>query len=519
MQKNIMRLLIIVLIILSFFYLLQIENIQSLDITIYVDTQNFNGPWDGTKEYPYNKIQDGIDQLIENGTVYVSDGTYHENIRINKTIKLVGNDKTTTIINGDGKFDCILINANNTTIQGFTCTNCTRGINISRSSNSTITENTILKTEYALYISKQSDNNIIYMNNFLTNTVHAYDQGTNIWNNEYSVGGNYWDTYNGTDTNNDGIGDKPYKIIGGNNQDRYPLIQPITQHPIANFYYLPKHPTTKDLIQLTDISTDQDGYIVSWLWNFGDQNISTMQHPQHKYRDNGVYYITLTITDNYGAKRQKIKQINISNVPPTPYFNYLPENPTDLDFIYFSDKSEDDDGHIVIWYWDFGDGNISNEKNPTHQYAENGTYTIVFTITDDDGANQTTTQNIIILNVEPIALFMYTPDPATTNDTILFTDYSRDTDGSIISWIWELGDGHISEERSFEHRYQNEGTYTVTLTVGDNDGDFHTIQKFVTVFSPSKSEGGIDSIIIYIIYLVLFIMMIGFVIYLKGKYQ
>lgn len=520
MQKILVKILVITLILLYCNIILQTENIKSNNNTIYVDIKNTQGPWDGTKEHPYKKIQEGIDEAINNSTVYVLNGTYHENILMNKTIYLFGNNKTNTIIDGDDKNNCVMININKITIQGFTITNSTKGININKSSNSTITDNTISNTEYGIYIDKQSNNNSIYKNNFLTNAIHAYDNGTNIWNNLYYPEGNYWDTYNGTDTNNDGIGEKPFNITGGDNQDIYPLIKPITQFPTASFTYSPVIPTTQDIIQFTDTSVDPDGSIVKWIWNFGDNNISTIQHPKHKYSDNGIYTITLQVTDNYGAVAKKIYQIKISNVAPTPNFIYLPETPTDLDLINFTDKSQDTDGTIVYWQWDFGDGNTSNEKNPTHHYLENGTYTIILSIIDDDEAIQKTTKQILIRNVAPVALFNYLPNNPTNNDTITFNDFSQDYDGTIISWNWDFGDGQKSDKKSFEHKYQNEGTYTVTLTVVDNDGEYQTIKKNVVVFSSiSKNGYGIESFFIYIVYLALFIIMIGVVMYLKRRYQ
>ncbi len=84
---------------------------------------------------------------------------------------------------------------------------------------------------YGIKICCSGDNNIIYHNNFLANTQNAEDGDINVWDNGYPSGGNYWDDYNGTDENSDGIGDTPYYIPGGNNVDRYPLMKPWENKP------------------------------------------------------------------------------------------------------------------------------------------------------------------------------------------------------------------------------------------------------------------------------------------------
>ena len=65
---------------------------------------------------------------------------------------------------------------------------------------------------------------MIFHNNFMENNQNAYDEGTNIWDD--GERGNYWDDYTGEDSNGDGIGDTPYPIPGGDNQDNYPMMIP-----------------------------------------------------------------------------------------------------------------------------------------------------------------------------------------------------------------------------------------------------------------------------------------------------
>ena len=159
-------------------------------------------------------------------------------------------------------------------------------------------------------------------------------------------------------------------------------------------------PTDLETTQFTDLSTDLDGTIVNWTWDFGDGNVSYEQNPNHSYADNGTYTVTLTVMDDDGAINTTSKQITVANVPPIANFTYTPLSPKTLEVIEFDDSSADLDGTIVNYTWDFGDGNISYEQNPTHIYADNGTYTVTLTVVDDDGATDTVSKNVTVQQLE-----------------------------------------------------------------------------------------------------------------------
>jgi len=169
--------------------------------------------------------------------------------------------------------------------------------------------------------------------------------------------------------------------------------------PAVNFTFSLNSPTTQDSIQFTDASEDLDGVIVSWLWDFGDENTSNEQNPIHRYADDGTYYVNLTVLDDDGETNIAQKSVVVSkgvvvgDVPPAANFTFSPANPTDSEFVYFTDTSTDD-GSISSWYWDFGDGNISYEQNPEHKYLLPGTYPVSLTVTDNDGLNSTITIHV-----------------------------------------------------------------------------------------------------------------------------
>jgi len=117
--------------------------------TIYVDDDNTEGPWDGTEEHPFKKVEDGIHAANEGDTVYVFNGEYKEgHFDIEKPIKVIGEDRENTIINAIGHSSVFLIWVSNCQISGFTIRNSTSDatdwqINVFRSN--TIISNNIIE--------------------------------------------------------------------------------------------------------------------------------------------------------------------------------------------------------------------------------------------------------------------------------------------------------------------------------------------------------------------------------------
>jgi len=138
-----------------------------------------------------------------------------------------------------------------------------------------------------------------------------------------------------------------------------------------------------------DRSTDGDGSVVSWQWNFGDGGTSTQRNPTHVYATEGRYEVLLMVTDDDGAADTRTHTAD-PQAPPPPEPNREPDADFDVRCEHltctFTDKSKDEDGVIVSRHWDFGDGATSAEQNPVHTYAARGRYETVLTVTDDDGA-------------------------------------------------------------------------------------------------------------------------------------
>jgi PKD repeat protein len=175
--------------------------------------------------------------------------------------------------------------------------------------------------------------------------------------------------------------------------------------------------------------------------------------------------------------------------PPPPPTNNAP----DADYNWtcngltcqFTDASRDSDGNVVGWRWDFGDGGTSGEQNPSHTFPAAGTYTVTLTATDEDGATDASTADVRVEapppdNQPPTAAFTADCDELECD----FDNDSDDPDGRIATFAWDFGDGATSDLRNPDHEYAAGGTYTVRLTVTDNDGATAFVEHAVTVDAP-----------------------------------
>jgi parallel beta-helix repeat protein len=229
--------------------------------TIYVDDSNTDGPWDGSIEHPYQFIQDGVDHAVGGDTISVFSGLYIENIVIPVSLEIIGEGKDHTVITGDGFGTVVKIIAEGVTISGFKITHCgsnpnNAGILIHTPYN-TIVNNTIEDNNYyGIYI-VEGYNNTIYHNNIVGNTYQAFDVlACSFWDGGYPAGGNYWDDYEGTDANEDGIGDIPVPT-GNCSTDRYPLI-----HPYGSIRNTDSHETFLSIQAAINDDDTQDGHLI-----------------------------------------------------------------------------------------------------------------------------------------------------------------------------------------------------------------------------------------------------------------
>ncbi|MCB9504264.1 MAG: PKD domain-containing protein, partial [Deferribacteres bacterium] len=242
-------------------------------------------------------------------------------------------------------------------------------------------------------------------------------------------------------------------------------------------------------------SSDPDGSIVSYAWNFADGQQGSGVTANHTYNSPGTYTVVLTVTDNDGATATATVNITVTTPPnqdpvaqasATPISGVIP-----LAVQFTGSSSYDPDGDITYHEWDFGDG---SEKvaatNPQHTYTSAGTFTAKLTVIDDDGASDIAELTITASeppNQPPNAVAGATPQSGVMPLQVTFSSNgSSDTDGSIVSYSWNFGDGGQSTAQNPQHTYTNSGQFQAVLTVTDDDGATDTASITITVTDPAN---------------------------------
>jgi len=243
-------------------------------------------------------------------------------------------------------------------------------------------------------------------------------------------------------------------------------------------------------------STDSDGTIVEYTWDFGDGAKAGGMYSNHAFTSSGTYTVTLSVVDNDGANDITSITITVTayvapvNMPPVASFSVSDATVEVHTYIYFDGSaSTDSDGTIVNYKWDFGDGTNATGRYLNHYYTLPGIYTVTLTVLDNEAASNSSSVNITVTEEEeptpnqpPEAVINVENTTVEVGSYINFNGSgSSDPDGTIVEYTWDFGDGTKDSGMHANHIYQTEGSYNVTLIVIDDNGDNDTANIMLTV--------------------------------------
>lgn len=207
------------------------------------------------------------------------------------------------------------------------------------------------------------------------------------------------------------------------------------------------------------------GNYSSYKWEFGDGISSDLKNVNHSYTTPGEYTVKLTVENHCGISKSISYKIVCSEDVQINYLGFgspakvCPNS--DIDFSPYYNYPE--------YLWDFGDGTTSEEIKPSHAYSSTGTYTVSLTATNYCGNSITTEKTVLVTNdieITEIDLEI-NPEPACPGSEIQFSidDYYNYTTS------WNFGDGESEEGNYVTHAYENNGTYTVTISAENTCGN------------------------------------------------
>ncbi|UEM25191.1 PKD domain-containing protein (plasmid) [Skermanella mucosa] len=234
-------------------------------------------------------------------------------------------------------------------------------------------------------------------------------------------------------------------------------------------------------------STDPDGRIARYDWDFGDGSTGTGPTPTHVYRKVGDYLVRLTVTDDSGTVRSSDSDTMRVLVNAAPIADAGPDQTVSPgQTVTFSARgSLDPDGDIAGYQWEFGDGSGAGGPQATHRFAEPGTYRVRLTVRDDTGQSDAVDfdEALVFVNAEPVADAGPDRRAAPGEEIRLNGCNSFDADGPLAAYRWTFSDTETrAESCATARRFEKPGSYTARLTVTDSSGALNgTAQDSVAI--------------------------------------
>lgn len=242
----------------------------------------------------------------------------------------------------------------------------------------------------------------------------------------------------------------------------------VGNHPAANFSATPRNVCPLQEVDFTDLST---GNVDQWMWEFGDGGFAMDKNPGHKYSDTGKLDVTLIVWSQGCADSVKFaKYIHV--YPPIAVFK-VDTVCSPLFAKSFTDKSIGAD----TWAWTFGDGSTSTQQNPTHIYADTGTYTVGLTVTNiASGCSHFTELPVQVIH--ELANFTASDTIICKGTLVTFNPVGINS-SKISTYRWIFGDGTAATitRGSMQHIYNLSGRYDITLIITDILGCSDTLLR------------------------------------------
>lgn len=226
----------------------------------------------------------------------------------------------------------------------------------------------------------------------------------------------------------------------------------------------PKFEYRVDCLNKTIVLVGKSNGGAYYYWSFGDNSTGEGREIKHSYKEDGVYFVCLTVKDQAGnCKDQVCQRVEVKCNPCSlnPDFGFKTDCLAGI--TYFKATSNGADHYV----WSFGDGTEARGPETKHQYGKDGTYEVCLKVFDKDEKCVNTICRKVVIDCDPCNL-----DPEFKYDVVcpgrLVKMYGNANNAD--KYYWSFGDGTSAEGREMKHQYAQDGTYEICLTVVDRKG-------------------------------------------------
>ena len=246
-------------------------------------------------------------------------------------------------------------------------------------------------------------------------------------------------------------------------------------------------------------SNDPDNDFLTYTWDLSEADgPSYTASKQSKFSlelSEGQYSISLTVEDPDGESSTATHSFTVTNLPPVAKIT------SDVNSLFVGEKiqlsgedSYDPEGGALDFLWNFGDNKTSSLKSPEYSWNSPGTFTVSLTVEDGEGQETTSTKDIEVKSLGPVASFGFSSGEKTRSNNNVTLDGSESSalGAPIKEYKWNFGNGDelTTNESNTEYSWNLGGFYNVTLTVVDEDGETGEITKILQVVPEDYSDEG-----------------------------
>jgi RHS repeat-associated protein len=251
--------------------------------------------------------------------------------------------------------------------------------------------------------------------------------------------------------------------------------------PVAQFSFSPTTGIAPEIFTFNALlSSDPDGTITSYDWDFGDGQFATGSLVVHNYQTSGTFAAKLKVTDNQGSTNTKTQNVLVrANQLPLAKFVSASDSSLGVYKARFdASSSTDADGTILEYSWEFGDGQTGTGALAEHIYAAGGTYLVKLTVKDNKQGLGAATQSLVLQDTVAPVIALQSPAPNSTikSLSVSIAGSSNEPLSQVLAQFDSEGPFQLilsNDKKSFSGSIQalKDGARTISITSKDLAGN------------------------------------------------